>query len=85
MSSASRHRVPGITVYPRDHKWSFTIYGEPDIVTGKRARLNSRGHASEDDAWAAALRKRTDWLACSCSWVSGRASRWQMAHSGFDP
>jgi integrase len=60
MGGTSRHRIPGVTVYPRGRKWSFTIYGEADIVTGKRARMNSGGHLSEDDAWAAALKKHAE-------------------------
>jgi integrase len=57
MAGTSRRRVPGITVYARGRKWSYTIYGEPHILTGKRERFNAGGFESEDDAWTAALRK----------------------------
>lgn len=55
-----RHRVPGVTVYPRGRKWSYTIYCEPDILTGKRDRMNQGGFTSEDEAWEAALRKHAE-------------------------
>jgi integrase len=60
MVNNNRRRVPGITVYPRGKRWSYTIYGEPDTLTGKRARFNAGGFESEDDAWAAALRKHAE-------------------------
>ncbi|MGH3571779.1 MAG: hypothetical protein ACRDUW_08110, partial [Pseudonocardiaceae bacterium] len=37
-----------------------TIYGEPDILTGKRDRINAGGFDSEDSAWASALRKHAE-------------------------
>jgi len=55
-----RRRVPGISVYPRGTRWSYTIYGEPDILTGKRDRTNAGGFESEDDAWTAALRQQAE-------------------------
>lgn len=60
MSKGNRRRVPGITVYQRGKKWAYTIYGEPDILTGKRERFNKGGFASEDEAWAGALKKHSE-------------------------
>lgn len=60
MAPESIHRVPGVTVYPRGRKWAYTIYGEKDLVTGKRDRVNESGHESEDAAWVAALRKHAE-------------------------
>ncbi|MGH3827293.1 MAG: hypothetical protein ACRDQX_08990, partial [Pseudonocardiaceae bacterium] len=60
MANSSRRRIPGVTVYRRGKKWSYTIYGEPDILTGKRDRINAGGFESEDDAWSSALRKHAE-------------------------
>ncbi|MDQ2879911.1 MAG: site-specific integrase [Actinomycetota bacterium] len=60
MANSNRRRVPGVTVYRRGKKWSYTIYGEPDLLTGKRDRINAGGFESEDDAWASALRKHAE-------------------------
>ncbi len=60
MANSNRRRVPGVTVYRRGKKWSYTIYGEPDILTGKRDRINAGGFDSEDSAWASALRKHAE-------------------------
>ena len=60
MANSNRRRVPGVTIYQRGKKWSYTIYGEPDILTGKRDRTNAGGFESEDDAWASALRKHAE-------------------------
>jgi hypothetical protein len=60
MANSNRRRVPGVTVYRRGKKWSYTIYAEPDILTGKRDRINAGGFESEDDAWASALRKHAE-------------------------
>lgn len=60
MANSNRRRVPGVTVYQRGKKWSYTIYAEPDILTGKRDRINAGGFESEDDAWASALRKHAE-------------------------
>ncbi|MBV9140038.1 MAG: tyrosine-type recombinase/integrase [Pseudonocardiales bacterium] len=56
----NRRRMPGITVYQRGTKWAYTIYGEPDILTGKRERFNKGGFASEEEAWAGALKKHAE-------------------------
>lgn len=60
MTKNNRRRVPGITIYRRGNKWSYTIYGEPNILTGKRDRINAGGFESEDDAWSSALRKHAE-------------------------
>ncbi|MGE0297208.1 MAG: tyrosine-type recombinase/integrase [Dehalococcoidia bacterium] len=60
MAAKTRRRVPGVTVYPRGRKWSYTIYCEPHILTGKRERYNAGGFLSEDEAWTAALRKHAE-------------------------
>lgn len=60
MANSNRRRVPGISVYQRGKKWSYTIYGEPDILSGKRDRINAGGFESEDEAWASALRKHAE-------------------------
>jgi hypothetical protein len=60
MTKNNLRRVPGITVYQRGKKWSYTIYGEPNILTGKRDRINAGGFECEDDAWSSALRKHAE-------------------------
>lgn len=55
-----RRRAPGISVYPRGAKWSYTIYGDPDVLTGKRDRTNAGGFESENDAWTAALQQQAE-------------------------
>lgn len=53
-----KHRVPGISVYPRRGKWAYLVSTEPDILTGKRDRIYEGGFETEDDAWDAAIKKR---------------------------
>lgn len=48
-------RVPGVTVYPRGKKWAFIIYGEPDLLTGKRERIYQGGFTTDEAAWTEAL------------------------------
>jgi integrase len=60
MPKANERRMPNVTVYARGKKWAYTIYGDRDLLTGKRERFNKGGFESEDDAWAAALRKRAE-------------------------
>jgi integrase len=60
MAKNNRRHIPGITVYQRGKKWSYTIYDEPNILTGKRDRINAGGFECEDDAWSSALRKRAE-------------------------
>jgi integrase len=55
-----RWQARGVTVYPRGGKWSFIVYLEPDILTGKRQRLYRGGFETADEAWAAALKARTE-------------------------
>lgn len=59
-SRPGRPRIPGVTVYRRGRKWSYTIYGGPDVLTGKRDRTNEGGFLTEDEAWTAALRRRAE-------------------------
>lgn len=53
-----RTRIPGITVYPRGKKFAYTIYLEPDLLTGKRRRVNQGGFEDEESAWTAAVSAR---------------------------
>jgi integrase len=50
----------GITVYRRGGKWAFIVYLEPDILTGKRDRLYRGGFDTEDAAWVAAIKARSE-------------------------
>jgi hypothetical protein len=59
-SGRKRRQSPGITVYRRGGKWSFIVYLEPDILSGKRDRLYRGGFNSEDAAWSAAIKARTE-------------------------
>jgi integrase len=54
------HRSPGITVYRRGGKWAFIVYLEPDILSAKRDRLYRGGFDTEDAAWAAAIKARSE-------------------------
>ena len=60
MARKKQQHVPGITVYPRGRKWAYTVYGEPDTLTGKRDRIYQGGFDDEDDAWEKALAKQTE-------------------------
>jgi len=53
-------RSRGITVYRRGGKWAFIVYQEPDILTGKRDRMYRGGFDTEDVAWAAAIKARSE-------------------------
>ena len=57
---ATGPRVSGITVYPRGKKWAFIIYGEPDLLTGKRERVYRGGFTEDADAWSAAIRVKSE-------------------------
>jgi integrase len=57
---ARKRQVPGITVYARGRKWAYTVYGEPNILTGKRERYNKGGFEDEDQAWSAAVHKQSE-------------------------
>ncbi|MFG1602873.1 tyrosine-type recombinase/integrase [Actinoplanes sp. NPDC049265] len=48
-------KVKGLTIYQRGNKWSFTLYGEADLLTQKRERHNRGGFASDWDAFDAAM------------------------------
>jgi integrase len=62
MSASRRKRRQsfGITVYRRGGKWAFIVYLEPDILSGKRDRLYRGGFDTEDAAWAAAIKARSE-------------------------
>ena len=62
MSTSPRKgpRSRGVTVYPRGGKWAFIVYQEPDILTGKRDRMYRGGFETEDAAWAAAIKARSE-------------------------
>ncbi|MGI8815344.1 MAG: tyrosine-type recombinase/integrase [Pseudonocardia sp.] len=60
MPKMSERHMPNITVYQRGRKWAYTVYGERDMLTGKRERFNKTGFESDDEAWAAALRKQAE-------------------------
>jgi integrase len=59
-SRRKRRQSPGITVYRRGGKWAFIVYLEPDILSGKRDRLYRGGFDTEDAAWAAAIKARSE-------------------------
>jgi integrase len=47
-------------VYQRGEKWAFIVYLEPDILTGKRDRMYRGGFETEDEAWIAAIKARSE-------------------------
>jgi integrase len=54
-----RRAVPGITVYSRGKSFAYLIDLGPDPLTGERRREYKGGHATEDDAWSAAMRAKS--------------------------
>lgn len=48
-------KVKGVTIYQRGNRWSFTIYGDPDVLTKKRDRHNRSGFATDWEAFDAAM------------------------------
>jgi integrase len=60
MQKATGPRMSGITVYPRGRRWAFIIYGEPDLLTGKRERVYRGGFTEDADAWSAAIRVKSE-------------------------
>lgn len=59
-TASRRPRIPGVSVYPRGKKWAYIIYREPDVLTGKRERVYRGGFETEDAAWAAAVKARSE-------------------------
>jgi integrase len=53
-------RAKGISVYPRRGKWAFLLSTEPDQLTGKRKRRYRGGFDTEDAAWEAAIKARSE-------------------------
>ena len=62
MSSSARkgRKALGISVYPRRGKWAFLVSTEPDILTGKRKRLYRGDLESEEAAWTAAIKTKSE-------------------------
>ncbi len=62
MSSSARkgRKAPGISVYPRRGKWSFLVSTEPDILTGKRKRQYRGDFETEEAAWTAAIKTKSE-------------------------
>jgi integrase len=51
-------KVAGIVVYRRGNKWSYRIELERHPLTNERQWEYKAGHASEDEAWTAAIRAK---------------------------
>ncbi len=64
MTSAKRNTkgkrpvIPGVTVYPRGKKFAYNVDLEPDPLTGNRRYEYKGGFATEDEAWAAAIKAK---------------------------
>jgi integrase len=64
MASTERNRkpkrpvIPGVTVYPRGKKFAYNVDLGPDELTGKRRYEYKGGFATEDEAWAAAIKAK---------------------------
>jgi len=50
----------GISVYPRGGTWAFLLSTEPDHLTGKPKRRYQGGFDTEDAAWEAAIKARSE-------------------------
>lgn len=59
-SSGKGPRMQGVTVYQRGNKWAYIIYGEPDLLTGKRERHYRGGFDTEEEGWTAAIKARSE-------------------------
>jgi integrase len=60
-SSARKSRkAPGISVYPRRGKWAFLVSTEPDVLTGKRRRQYRGDFETEEAAWTAAIKTKSE-------------------------
>ena len=62
MSTSGRKATwaKGISVYPRGGKWAFLLSTEPDHLTGNRKRRYQGGFDTEDAAWEAAIKARSE-------------------------
>ena len=57
--SPRKRAMPGVTVYPRGGRWSYQVDLDPDPLTNRRQREYRGGFATEDDAWAEALKAKS--------------------------
>ena len=62
MSSSARksRKAAGISVYPRRGKWAFLVSTEPDILTGERKRQYRGDFETEEAAWTAAIKTKSE-------------------------
>ena len=59
---SSRHKVAGLSVYPRGERWAYLVEGPSHPLTGERQRAYRGGFPTSEEAWSAATdaKKRLD-------------------------
>ena len=60
MTAQKRNPVPGVVVYKRGNKWAYRVELERDPLTNARQWEYQSGFATEDEAWTAGVKAKSD-------------------------
>ena len=60
MTAKKRNPVPGVVVYKRGNKWAYRVELERDSLTNARQWEYQSGFATEDEAWGAGMKAKSD-------------------------
>ena len=60
MTAKKRNPVPGVVVYKRGSKWAYRVELERDPLTNARQWEYQSGFATEDEAWTAGVKAKSD-------------------------
>lgn len=60
MTGKKRNLVPGVVVYKRGNKWAYRVELERDPLTNARQWEYQSGFATEDEAWTAGVKAKSD-------------------------
>ncbi len=60
MTARKRNPVPGVVVYKQGNKWAYRVELERDPLTNARQWEYQSGFATEDEAWTAGIKAKSD-------------------------
>jgi integrase len=60
MTAKKRNPVPGVVVYKRGNKWAYRVELERDPLTNARQWEYQSGFATEEEAWGAGMKAKSD-------------------------
>lgn len=60
MTGKKRNLVPGVVVYKRGNKWAYRVELEREPLTNARQWEYQSGFATEDEAWTAGVKAKSD-------------------------